>query len=63
MTKEVGKKQVIKKAKKEVKAKSTKTKKPTLNNKEKTRKEIEEMFSFGFGCDCSSCHLSCGDRE
>ncbi len=42
---------------------TTKTKKPVLNKQEKTRKEIEEMFNFGFGCDCSSCHFSCGDRE
>ncbi len=35
------------------------TKKPV--NK-KTKEEIEEMFSFDFGCDCSSCPHHCGDK-
>lgn len=58
------KKKVLKAVKKETTTKSVKTKKPVLKNKEKTREEIEKMFNLGFGgCDCSSCHLSCGDKE
>jgi hypothetical protein len=61
---ETNKKKVVKTTKKETMVKSVKTKKPALKNKEKTREEIEEMFSFGFGgCDCNSCHLSCGDKK
>jgi len=45
--------------KRAVKAKTVK-KDPVVNKK--TREEIEEMFSFGFGCDCSSCSHHCGDR-
>jgi len=61
---ETNKKKVVKTTKKDVARKVVKTKKPALKTKEKTREEIEEMFNFGFsGCDCNSCHLSCGDRE
>lgn len=31
--------------------------------KKKTREEIEEMFAFSFGCDCSSCGHHCGDHK
>jgi hypothetical protein len=61
---ETNKKKVVKTIKKEISSKVVKTKKPALKNQEKTRKEIEEMFNFGFGgCDCNSCHLSCGDKK
>jgi len=58
------KKKVVKVIKKETTNTKTKTKKPFKNKQEKTREEIEEMFNFGLGgCDCSSCHLNCGDKQ
>jgi hypothetical protein len=31
--------------------------------KKKTREEIEKMFAFSFGCDCSSCGHHCGSKK
>lgn len=45
----VVKKEIIKKV----------AKKPAIK---KTKEEIEEMFNFNFGCDCSSCPHHCGDK-
>lgn len=47
-------------AKKVVKTKTVK-KEPVA--KKKTREEIEEMFSFSFGCDCGTCSHHCGDHK
>jgi hypothetical protein len=43
-------------------AKPKAVKKPAAATK-KTRAEIEEMFAFSFGCDCSSCSHHCGDKK
>jgi len=50
-------KKVIKKT---VKAKTVK-KAPVMAKK--TREEIEAMFAFNFGCDCSTCGHHCGDKK
>lgn len=39
--------------------KKTTTKKPVM---QKTKKDLEDMFNFNFGCDCSTCPHHCGDE-
>ncbi|MDD3285692.1 MAG: hypothetical protein PHG95_03620 [Patescibacteria group bacterium] len=46
--------------KKTTKAKTVK-KEPVA--KKKTREEIEEMFAFSFGCDCSCCSHHCDSHK
>lgn len=47
--------------KKVVKKTTTKASKPAPVKVDKTREEIEELFSANFGCDCSSCSHHCGE--
>ena len=58
------KKVVVSSLKKTLKssAKPKNIKKPVAMDK-KTKKEIEEMFSASFGCDCSCCAHKCGDAK
>ncbi len=35
--------------------------KKTINKK--TKAELEDMFNFDFGCDCSACPHHCGEDE
>lgn len=40
------------------------TKKPLIKKDDsKSKEELEELFNFNFGCDCSSCHHHCGDEK
>ncbi|MBN2884470.1 hypothetical protein JXE04_00940 [Patescibacteria group bacterium] len=49
--------------KKIVKKTTTKVSKKAPVKVNKTREEIEELFSANFGCDCSCCSHHCGQEE
>lgn len=40
-----------------------KTDKKEAADTNKTREEIEELFSSNLGCDCSSCPHHCGEKN